>query len=417
LFVHSSPLKVILVSQKNSCNALFCFCGGFVRCKLESITSNFERNAPLMMMMTANPPETMRAITVAYAPQTFPAQLKTAVGKPACPIDGALIRTLGGGLCGTDVEKIQQHTVPEGTILGHEMVGEIVALGANYTPALNHPETSFTIGDRVIIAHHVACGVCHFCVNGSPSSCVIFKASNLIPGGFSEFFTVSQAHLHHTCFKVPSHIATREAACTEPLACVLRAVRRVGAVQNGSVAVVGLGFIGLLASQVFKVQGWQVLGLDLNPQRLALASVAAYCHAVAHPSEQETQWQQWLQQQPTGKADVVCLTVVTETTLALALEMVRNGGTLLLMAGQGKQVVALNPSVLYYREINVVTSYSPALEDLQQAFQLITSRAVSLTPLLTHPLPITQFGEGFRAYTAGEAIKVIYSFTEDETLV
>jgi L-iditol 2-dehydrogenase len=389
----------------------------FVRCKLRTNQCLFERKR-LLHMMTSNSTETMRAITVAYAPQTFPALLESYATKPSCPTDGALIRTLGGGLCGTDVEKIQQHKVPEGTILGHEMVGEIVELGTNYTPDPNNPETLFTIGDRLVIAHHVPCGICHFCVNGSPSSCAVFKASNLIPGGFAEFFAISQAHLHHTCFKVPSHIATREAACTEPLACVLRAVRRVGTAQNGSVAVVGLGFIGLLASQVFGLQGWQVLGLDLNPQRLALASIANYCHAVAHPSEQETQWQQWLAGQPTGQVDVVCLTVVNETTLALALKMVRNGGTLLLMAGQGKQAVALNPSVLYYREINVVTSYSPALEDLQQAFQLITTRAVSLTPLLTHPLPMAQFAEGFRAYTAGEAIKVIYSFTtDDETLV
>ncbi|MCS6267601.1 MAG: alcohol dehydrogenase catalytic domain-containing protein [Vampirovibrio sp.] len=361
--------------------------------------------------------ETMGAITVAYTPEAFPALWETTITKPSCPIDGALIRTLGGGLCGTDVEKIQQQKVPVGTILGHEMVGEIVELGANYTPNSTNPETCFSVGDRLVIAHHVPCGICHFCLNASPSSCEAFKASNLVPGGFTQFFTVSQGHLHHTCFKVPSHIATREAACTEPLACVLRAVRRVGNLHNGSVAVVGLGFIGLLASQVFKHQGWQVLGLDINPNRLALASITDYCHSVAHPTEQEPYWQEWLEAQPTGKVDVVCLTVVNEATLALALQMVRNGGTLLLMAGQGKQPVSLNPSVLYYREINVVTSYSPALEDLQQAFKLITTRAVSLTPLLTHPLSIHQFAEGFKAYTQGEAIKVIFSFAEDGKLV
>lgn len=357
--------------------------------------------------------EMMGAITVAYTPEAFPALWETTIAKPPCPSDGALIRTLGGGLCGTDVEKIQQQKVPVGTILGHEMVGELVELGANYTPHSTNPETPFAVGDRLVIAHHVPCGTCHFCLNGSPSSCEAFKASNLVPGGFTQFFTVSQRHLHHTCFKVPSHIATREAACTEPLACVLRAVRRVGSVKNGSVTVVGLGFIGLLASQVFKHQGWQVVGLDINPNRLALASIAEYCHSVAHPTEQEPHWQTFLSAQPTGKVDVVCLTVVNEATLALALQMVRNGGSLLLMAGQGKQAVSLNPSVLYYREINVVTSYSPALEDLQQAFQLITTRAVSLTPLLTHPLSIQQFTEGFNAYTQGEAIKVIFNFAED----
>jgi L-iditol 2-dehydrogenase len=361
--------------------------------------------------------ETMGAITVAYTPETFPALWETSIAKPTCPLNGALIRTLGGGLCGTDVEKIQQQKVPEGTILGHEMVGEIIELGAEYTPDATNPETHFAVGDRLVIAHHVPCGTCHFCINGSPSSCEAFKSSNLSPGGFASFFAISQGHLHHTCFKVPSHIATREAACTEPLACVLRAVRRVGSVKNGSVAVVGLGFIGLLASQTFQLEGWQVLGLDLNPQRLVLADVAGYCHVVAHPLQQESQWQGWLATLPTQKVDVVCLTVVNEATLALALRLVRNGGKLLLMAGQGKSAIGIDPNALYYREIDVVTSYSPALEDLRRAFELITTRTVSLTPLLTHPLSIEQFTEGFRAYTQGEAVKVIFSFSEDGALV
>ena len=112
--------------------------------------------------------ETMGAITVAYTPETFPASWETTITKPTCPNDGALIRTLGGGLCGTDVEKIQQQKVATGTILGHEMVGEIMELGANYTPCTINPATHFSMGDRLVIAHHVPCGSCHFCLNASP---------------------------------------------------------------------------------------------------------------------------------------------------------------------------------------------------------------------------------------------------------
>jgi L-iditol 2-dehydrogenase len=360
----------------------------------------------------------MSGLTVTYTTPTPTACWNTTLHLPNCPPDGALIKTLGGGLCGTDVEKILQHKVPEGTVLGHEMVGEIIALGANYHPDANRQEaTTFAVGDRVVVAHHVPCGVCHYCINASPSSCETFKATNLNPGGFAEFFAISAEHLRHTCFKVPAHIATREAACVEPLACVLRAVHRVGAVRNGSVAVIGLGFIGLLASQVFQQQGWQVLGLDLNPQRLALANVAQYCHMVGHPTEHSEAWQAWVHQLPTHKVDVVCLTVVNAATMAQALTLVRNGGTVLLMAGAGKTAMGLDSNALYYREINVVTSYSPALEDLARSAELIMNRTVSLTPLLTHPLPAASFTEGLEAYTKGEAIKVIFSFDDQQRLV
>ncbi len=322
---------------------------------------------------------------------------------PALPKGGAIIQTLGCGLCGTDAEKIQQQKVPVGSVLGHEVVGRIHQLDAEY-------QGDFAVADRLVLAHHVPCEVCHYCVNGSPSMCADFKASNLFPGGFAPYFSASAGHLQHTAFKIPSHISDREAACMEPLACVLRAIRRTPlSSEKGSVALIGLGFIGLLTAQVLTKQGQKVLGVDLNPQRLGLARTMEWVDEAVHPTEQASDWQAWLKEQATQAVDALFLSVVNRHTLTLAFQMLRNGGTLTLMAGNTQGEI-MDPKDLYYREINLVTSYSPALKDLKQASNALFERQIVVNPLMTHPMPIEDFNEGLSLYTQSDAIKVFYQF-------
>ncbi|MFN7311058.1 MAG: zinc-binding dehydrogenase [Vampirovibrionales bacterium] len=337
---------------------------------------------------------------VTYTPDATEAQR---LPMPELPKGGAIIQTLGCGLCGTDAEKIQQQKVPVGSVLGHEVVGRIHQLDAEY-------HGDFAVDDRLVLAHHVPCGLCHYCVNGSPSMCADFKASNLFPGGFAPYFSASAGHLAHTAFKIPSHISDREAACMEPLACVLRAIRRTPlSSQNGSVAVIGLGFIGLLTAQVLSNQGQKVLGVDLNPQRLGLARTMEWVDEAVHPTEQASDWQAWLETCPTQAVDAVFLSVVNRHTLALAFQLLRNGGTLTLMAGNAQGEI-MDPKDLYYREINIVTSYSPALEDLKQASNALFERQIVVNPLMTHPMPIEDFNEGLSLYSQSDAIKVFYQF-------
>jgi len=340
------------------------------------------------------------APVVSYTPSPIAFQ---EIPLPILPSGGAVIQSVGAGLCGTDAEKIEQQKVPVGTVLGHEVVGKIHQLAPDY-------QGDLSVGQRVVIAHHVPCGTCHFCVYESPSMCEHFKKTNLFPGGFAPYFSASAEHLQHTTFAIPSHISDREAVCLEPLACVLRAIRRTPlASKQGSVAVIGLGFIGLLTAQALKWQGQSVLGFDLNPARLGLANTLDFTDLAVHPTQHESDFQAWLALRPVEKVDAVFLSVVNPRTLALALSLVRNGGTLTLMAGNLHGEI-LDPATLYYREINVVSSYSPALQDLQTASTLLFERKIVVNPLMTHPMPIEAFNEGLELYRNGEAIKVFYSY-------
>src|SRR5579862_924216 len=75
----------------------------------------------------------------------------------------ALVAVEACGLCGTDIVKITQGKAAPPLPLGHEVAGRIAAVGKGVT--------GFAPGDRVLVAHHVPCGECHFCAHGSETMC------------------------------------------------------------------------------------------------------------------------------------------------------------------------------------------------------------------------------------------------------
>ena len=177
--------------------------------------------------------------------------------------DEVLLRPSGCGLCGSDIAKIVGQVAPP-VILGHELAGRLAAVGAAVT--------SFQPGERVVVAHHVPCGACQYCLHGHPSMCAAFKASNIFPAGFAEYVRVPAENVRQTTLSLPDSLSDEVASFTEPLACCLRAVRRSALLPGDTALVIGLGSIGLQMAQAVKalVDGARVIGIDMLEERLAL---------------------------------------------------------------------------------------------------------------------------------------------------
>lgn len=321
---------------------------------------------------------------------------------PTLPPKGALIRVLGCGLCGSDLDKLVHKKASPGSVLGHEIVGVIEALDDG------HPN-GWKLGDRLVSAHHVPCGHCHYCLNDSESMCRQFKETNFQPGGFSQYLALSEEHLKNTAFKVPAGITNEEASCVEPLACVLRGLRRGGAQRNGSVMIIGLGFIGMMAAQVYQNDGYTVYGVDLDPLRNHLALSEGFVQEAFHPLNQAEHLRDTLQQQtPTSKVDTVFLSVVNHKTLKLALDIVRDGGNIIVFTS-GPADTTIDPNLLYFREINLITTYSPALTDLKNATRMIFNQEINVKPLVSHRVPLRDIQQAVHLYQSAQAIKVFIS--------
>jgi L-iditol 2-dehydrogenase len=178
------------------------------------------------------------------------------------------------------------------------------------------------------------------------------------------------------------------------------------------VAIIGLGFIGMMAAQVYQNDGYAVYGFDLDRNRLALAQQHGFVMDAFHPQEDVERYRSTLTRHlPAGTVDVVFLTAVNPHTIALALELIRDGGQLILFTSASPGT-AIDPSQLYFREINLITSYSPSLADLQDASRQTFTKKISVAPLISHQMSLSNIGQAFDLYRSGQAMKVFIHMKE-----
>ncbi|OLB01261.1 MAG: hypothetical protein AUH09_01825 [Candidatus Rokubacteria bacterium 13_2_20CM_70_12] len=313
--------------------------------------------------------------------------------RPTIGAGEVLLRVLGCGLCGSDIAKIVDPSTPAPLVLGHEVVGEIVALGPGVTDC--------AIGDRVVAAHHVPCGDCHYCRRGSESMCHAFKASNLDPGGFAEYVRVPAPNVRHAMFRVPRHVTDEAASFVEPLACCLRSVRRARVAPGDTVVVVGLGSIGCLFVQLLRRAGAVVVGCDPIAARAELARRLGA--AAAGPASAAAAAQRELSG---GRgADQVIVTGGGTDVLPWAVESLRDGGTVHYFASGG-DTLPLRLETLYHRELTLTATYSSSPSDLAEAFRLIVAGEVSVDRLVTHRVTLPGLHRGVDLMRRREALKV-----------
>ena len=176
---------------------------------------------------------------------------------------GAIIKVLGCGLCGSDIVKFKHKISPDGTVLGHEIVGIIEDI---------YSDTDFVIGDKIVSSHHIPCFECTYCKHGNFSMCTHFKETNIIPGGFSEKVYLSEEHLKNVAYLVPKNLSDEEISFYEPLGCCVRAIKRCDLQKGDNVLVVGLGSIGLIMAQAIQAMGYKVYACDLLENRIQIAN-------------------------------------------------------------------------------------------------------------------------------------------------
>ena len=305
-----------------------------------------------------------------------------------------LLRLRGCGLCGSDIAKIVDPATRVPAVFGHEVVGEVAAVGSSVA--------AFAVGDRVVAAHHVPCGECHYCRRGSESMCAAFKVSNLDPGGFAEYLRVPAPNVRHATFRVPPHVSDEEASFVEPLACCLRAVRRARVEPGDTAVIIGLGSIGCLFVQLLKRAGAAVIGADALADRSVFARGLGADDAGTLEAAADAQ-----RKLSAGRgADLVVVTGGGAAVLPWAAAVARDGGAVHYFAGGGGDALPLSLETLYHRELTITATYSSSPADLAEAFRLIAGRALDVGRLITHRVPLERLAAGVDLMRRREALKV-----------
>lgn len=306
--------------------------------------------------------------------------VETEISKPQLTNNGALIKVLGCGLCGSDIVKFRDGLVNDGSILGHEIVGEIIELKTN-------SDLPFKIGDKIVMGHHYPCFECVYCKGENYSMCQTFKSSNIIPGGFAQYILADENHLKYTMFKIPDNLDNYEASFLEPLSCCIRAVRRANLKPHSKVLVIGLGSIGYLMGQALKAYGHQVIGTDLSKDRLNLAQKAGFDYTVLSEKNSDLCANKIKSITQKEGVDAVFMTSGSDKTFDLCLKSIRNGGTILIFSSVPISSAGFANNEIYYRELKIIGSYSPAPIDIKQSMDFLSTGKVKVKNITTeYPL-------------------------------
>lgn len=300
----------------------------------------------------------------------------------------ALIRIESTGVCGSDMHyyvdgRIGRTIMTEPLILGHEYAGIVESVGALADPAL--------VGKRVAVEPGIPCLRCEFCLKGHYNVCTGLQFPGGPPndGALCEYIAVHAAF----CFPVPGPISPAEAAMIEPLAVALHTIELANLKPGETVAILGLGPIGLLTAQVARVAGSkQVIGTDLLAYRVSGAGNYGVDHAVDVSSRDTVDA---VMEATSGRGVDVAIDCARSTeTPGLACRVARPAGRCVLTGISGEEHGIFPVDIARRKELTV-TWCRRFRFNFPTAIDLVASGRVDVKSLVTHSFPLERARDAF----------------------
>ena len=303
------------------------------------------------------------------------------------------------GLCGSDLEKIRGAYTAAPPVIGHEAVGIVADVGSGVA--------GLRKGTRVFPHHHVPCGRCPTCRGGSPTMCAHYRATNLEPGGFSEFFRVPRWNVAHGgVLRLPPTVDFERGAFIEPLACAIRATDRAR-VRARSAIVLGAGPMGLLALQLLQLQGVpRVFASEISPARVRKARDLG-ATAVWNPKSEDIAARSRKETNGVG-VDLAVVATGHVPAIAEGLQSVRAGGLVVLLGvPEHGSRLEFDPSEFVTREVSVIPSNAATESETRRALSLIRSGRIDVASLVTHRFPLVEFARAVSVAQKAECVKAL----------
>ena len=323
------------------------------------------------------------------------------IEKPILGTGDVLVKMHACGICGSDLEKVFGKYSQPSIRLGHEPSGTIEKVGENVT--------DFKKGDRVFVHHHVPCYSCHFCLHGNETMCEKYSETNLSPCGLAEEFIVPQWNVNHGgILKIPDSMSFEEAAMIEPLACCIRAWNKFSFQKSDSTVIFGVGATGMMHVMLSIVHKFgKIFCIDVNEFRLEFAKKFNITDAIK--SSVPDIKQKILDQTDNRGVDVAIVATGSLQALSSAIDLVRKGGTVVMFGVPSKDaMINLNMSLIYSKEITMISSYAASDSDTKAALELIQSSKVDVKKLITHRYNIKDSPKAFEhAHHGVDSMKII----------
>lgn len=325
----------------------------------------------------------------------------TDVPKPELGHNDVMIKIRKTAICGTDVhiynwDEWSQKTIPVPMVVGHEYIGEIVAIGQEVK--------GFKIGDRVSGEGHITCGHCRNCRGGRTHLCrnTIGVGVNR-EGCFAEYLVIPAFN----AFKIPDNIPDEIAAIFDPFGNAVHAALSFDLVGE-DVLVSGAGPIGIMAAAVCRHVGARhVVITDVNDYRLELAKKMGVSRAVNVSRENLKDVMNELGMKE--GFDVALEVSGAPAAFQTMLDTMNHGGRIALL-GIPPASMATDWSQVIFKGLFIKGIYGREMFETWYKMATLIQSGLDLSPIITHQFPIDEFQKGFDIMRSGQSGKVILNW-------
>jgi 2-desacetyl-2-hydroxyethyl bacteriochlorophyllide A dehydrogenase len=316
--------------------------------------------------------------------------------------DDAIVRIEASGICGSDLHIYHGRVkIAPGFTIGHEFVGTVVQAGDDVTRVQT--------GDRVLGCYHSACGTCFFCLRGIYHKCDQMRtfghgaALGDLQGTQADLALVPHANM--TLRKVPDQISNDVALFAGDVAGTgYHAVVESGVKPGDSVAVLGLGPVGLTAVQIALAAGaGPVIAVDSVEPRLQLAQTLG---AVPVHLTEENPRQTVKDLTPNGGVDVAIDAVGNPDALDLALRMTRKAGTVNAI-GVYAEPQQVHMGLLWIKAITLKSGHANVIGHVDRVLGMLANGTLDPTPLVSAHMSLDDAADAYQLYDRREALKIV----------
>ena len=310
----------------------------------------------------------------------------------------AIIRITSSAICGTDLHIYKwddwaRKTIPVPMVVGHEFVGEIVAVGSNVTDF--HP------GEIVSGEGHVVCGRCRNCLAGRRHLCAHTMGVGVNrPGAFADYVALPMTNI----WRHKENVDLDVAAIFDPFGNAVHTALSFP-VLGEDVLITGAGPIGIMSAAVVRhAAARYVVITDKNPYRLELARKMGVTRAVDTSQTPLSQVQEEL-----GMQEGFDVGLEMSGNAAAFREMIANmsHGAKIAMLGIPAQEMAIDWTMVVFNMLTIKGIYGREMYETWYKMTVMLESGLDIRPVITHRFPYQDFEKGFEAMRSGNTGKVI----------
>jgi len=320
------------------------------------------------------------------------------VPEPDVQINDVLIRVDRTGICGTDLhihdwDGWAQKTIPVGLVIGHEFVGDVVAVGDNVT--------GFAPGDLVSGEGHLVCGRCRNCMAGRRHLCAHTEGIGVSrTGAFAELIALPMTNVWHHHPDIDRDVAS----IFDPFGNATHTALAFP-VLGEDVLITGAGPIGIMAAAVVRHAGARhVVITDVNEHRLELARKMGVTRALDVRTETIAGAQQDL-----GMDEGFDIGLEMSGNASALRDMIANmahGGRIALL-GIPPEEFAIDWNQVVFNMLTIRGIYGREMYETWYAMSVMIQSGLDISPVITHHFGYEDYDEAFATAAGGKAGKVI----------